>query len=158
MKAISLWQPWASAVVRGSKRIETRSWKTNYRGPLAIHAAKRRKVTELIGFGACWAWCGALGFIMSGAKLYDRLPFGAIIGMVDLVDCRETGSFTNNELDELRGYEIYQWTERQMGDFSLGRWGWVLEHPRKLKKPIPMTGAQRLFNVPDGILLLGTYE
>lgn len=40
MRAISLWQPWASAIALGSKRIETRSWSTSYRGPLAIHAAK----------------------------------------------------------------------------------------------------------------------
>ena len=47
MKAISLWQPWASLCVlpgpngRAVKTIETRSWPTKYRGPLAVHAAKR---------------------------------------------------------------------------------------------------------------------
>lgn len=40
MKTISLWQPWASLVAIKAKRIETRSWYTSYRGPLAIHAAK----------------------------------------------------------------------------------------------------------------------
>lgn len=40
MKAISLWQPWASLVPAGAKPVETRSWSTSYRGPLAIHAAK----------------------------------------------------------------------------------------------------------------------
>jgi activating signal cointegrator 1 len=40
MKAITLTQPWATLVAIGAKRIETRSWPTNYRGPLAIHAAK----------------------------------------------------------------------------------------------------------------------
>ena len=34
MKAPSLWQPWASAIAVGAKRVETRSWPTNYRGPL----------------------------------------------------------------------------------------------------------------------------
>lgn len=33
MKAISLWQPWASAIAVGAKRVETRSWATKYRGP-----------------------------------------------------------------------------------------------------------------------------
>ena len=42
MKAISLHQPWASAVAIGIKTHETRSWRTNYLGPLAIHAAKKR--------------------------------------------------------------------------------------------------------------------
>lgn len=41
MKAISLWQPWASLVAVGAKKIETRSWATKYRGSLAIHATKK---------------------------------------------------------------------------------------------------------------------
>lgn len=40
MKALTLTQPWATLVAIGLKRIETRSWSTPYRGPLAIHAAK----------------------------------------------------------------------------------------------------------------------
>ncbi len=41
MKAISIWQPWASLIAIGAKQIETRSWATGYRGLLVIHAAKR---------------------------------------------------------------------------------------------------------------------
>jgi hypothetical protein len=41
VKALTLWQPWASLVALGVKSIETRSWSTSYRGPLAIHASKR---------------------------------------------------------------------------------------------------------------------
>jgi hypothetical protein len=41
MKAISLWQPWASAIALGWKKNETRHWSTDYRGPLLIHAAKK---------------------------------------------------------------------------------------------------------------------
>jgi len=41
MKAISLWQPWATLISIGAKRIETRSWETLYRGSIVIHAAKR---------------------------------------------------------------------------------------------------------------------
>ena len=53
MKVLTLTQPWATLVAIGAKRIETRSWSTKYRGPLAIHAAK--------GFPA-WAkdMCGSL--------------------------------------------------------------------------------------------------
>lgn len=39
MKALSLRQPWAWLVVTGYKTIETRTWKTNYRGLLLIHAS-----------------------------------------------------------------------------------------------------------------------
>jgi hypothetical protein len=47
MKAISLHQPWAAAVAVGIKWIETRSWRTHYRGPLAIHAAKTKSTDNL---------------------------------------------------------------------------------------------------------------
>lgn len=39
MKVITIWQPWASLIVLGHKKIETRGWATKYRGPLLIHAA-----------------------------------------------------------------------------------------------------------------------
>src|SRR5260370_42147173 len=41
MKALTLWQPWASLVAFEEKKVETRTWATKYRGPLAIHAAVR---------------------------------------------------------------------------------------------------------------------
>jgi hypothetical protein len=41
MKAITIWQPWASLIAIGAKQYETRSWETKYRGPIAIHAAKK---------------------------------------------------------------------------------------------------------------------
>ncbi len=40
MKTLTLTQPWAQLIAIGAKRIETRSWGTKYRGPIAIHAAK----------------------------------------------------------------------------------------------------------------------
>src|SRR5258708_5270609 len=56
VKALTLWQPWASLIAVGAKTIETRSWSTSYRGPLAIHAAKRKPDTELLEDG----WAGEL--------------------------------------------------------------------------------------------------
>jgi hypothetical protein len=32
MKALSVWEPWASMIASGVKTIETRSWQTSYRG------------------------------------------------------------------------------------------------------------------------------
>ena len=58
-KALTVRQPWAGAIVRGDKRVENRSWPTNYRGRLLIHA-------------------GAVG---------DGEPKRAIIGSVNVVDC-----------------------------------------------------------------------
>lgn len=160
MRAISLWQPWASAVALGSKRIETRHWPAGYRGPLAIHAAKRRVLSELIHYGSFWNWQGALrgtGASFGGPSLHEVLPFGAIVAVVTLADCRPSESFTVGELDTPRQPEgeygdLYTWTERQMGNFEIGRYGWVLTGVRPLLKPLPFVGRQGFFNVPDELL------
>lgn len=165
MRAISLWQPWASAVAVNAKRIETRHWSTPYRGPLAIHAAKRKNVNELIHYHSHWSWQGALRAAGWNWGRHDRefirggfgLPFGAIVAVCELTDCLPTGSFTQEELDTPRRpgdtkADAYDWTERQMGDFTLGRFGWVLTNIRRIERPIPFKGGQGFFNVPDDLI------
>lgn len=67
MRALSLRQPWASMIASGSKTIETRTWRTNYRGPLAIHASARPyKDMDL-----------PTGGIIAVARLYDCRPMEA---------------------------------------------------------------------------------
>src|SRR3546814_20184887 len=80
VKAISLWQPWASAIALGHKSIETRHWPTKYRGELALHAAKRFGPDER-EFASIER---ALG------RMPARLPLGALVAVVDLLDCRTT--------------------------------------------------------------------
>lgn len=156
MRAISLWQPWASAIAVGSKRFETRSWATKYRGPIAIHAAKRCNRFELIGFKCSWNWSGALAAAVGGTAmgsdihLDEALPFGALVAVAEITACVSTGELTQRVLDEprstvlasVRHPDLYEWTERQMGDFSLGRFAWQLENVRPLREPIPMKGRQ----------------
>lgn len=120
------------------------------------HEAKRMVKNELIHYGSSWTWCGVLGQRMghSEPELWDALPFGAIDAVCDLADCRPTGSFSNQELDEprqcpeLEPYaDQYQWTERMLGNYALGRFGWVLDNIRALSEPIPCRGRQGLFQV-----------
>ena len=125
MKAISLWQPWASAIAMGLKSIETRSWSTSYRGLLVIHAAKR--------------WTKHQDAILRESTLDPLvvgLPLGAIIAVGRLVDCRP--------VDQL----ILDRRERRWGDYSAGRFGWTLTHVERLREPIPFIGRQGLFTVP----------
>lgn len=156
MKAISLWQPWATAIALGSKRIETRSWSTSYRGPLAIHAAKRCVKSELSDFACEWSWCGAMGWEMGESNQWQSLPFGAIVATCVLVDVRPTESFTDDEILAKRWPTgrppNYGWTEWQMGDFYPGRFGWMLANVKALPNPIPFKGSQGFFDVPDGLL------
>jgi len=87
MKAISVRQPWAWAIIHGGKDIENRNWKTNYRGPLAIHAGKSFDFTraELRGViqGLYGKWLQETIYRFQHS---DDVR-GAIIGVVDLIDC-----------------------------------------------------------------------
>ena len=132
MKAISLWQPWATAIAVGVKRIETRHWTTRYRGPLAIHAAKHWDVDQK-DFASIERSLG---------RLPARIPFGAIVAVARLVDVRRT-----KEL-----YLTISPIERIYGNYSVGRYGWVLEDIRALDEPIPYRGAQGLFDVSSALL------
>jgi len=155
MKALSLWQPWASAIAVRAKRIETRSWATKYRGPLLIHAASKRDALVVDGLPTAWqvGWQAALYPLGCPDA---SLSFGAIVAVCTLSDCRPTETFTIDELDRPRtraGLPIgCIWTERMMGDFSKGRWGWVLTDIQPLRERIPWKGRQGLFDVPEMVL------
>lgn len=155
MKALSLWQPWATAIALGSKRIETRSWKTDYRGPLAIHAAKRCVKKEMNDLCFEGEWIGALHLeseVFPGEHRIDLdrfllMPFGSIVAICRLVDCKETEEIDG--IEDLRGgdHQSFRWCEEDLGDFSPGRFGWILEDIRQLVNPISYRGQQGLFDV-----------
>jgi hypothetical protein len=124
MKAISLWQPWATAIALGHKTIETRGFYTHYRGPLAIHAAKR--------FG------GNQHQVLRRSGLQcDSLPLGAIVAVARLVDVVPTQTLAN-EIDA---------TELFWGDYAPGRFGWILRDIEALEVPLPWQGKQGFFEV-----------
>jgi activating signal cointegrator 1 len=129
MKAISLHQPWASAIALGNKSIETRHWKPKHRGEIAIHAAKTLD-------------CEFAAAERSLGRLPARLPLGAIVAVATLVDCRPT--------HELK-LEIGA-IERLYGNYEPGRWGWMLEDIRVLAEPVGAVGRQSLFSIDGEIL------
>lgn len=72
MRALSLWQPWAHAVVHLGKRIENRQWRgCSYRGPFLIHAAK--------GFGKRDDFDDAVAAILDVVDAEHHLAFRKII-------------------------------------------------------------------------------
>ena len=151
MKAISLWQPWASLIMTRGKTYETRSWATNYRGPLVICAAKGGlPKAELIHQLCCWSFQGGLAPLVGkpldlSAKTWSgveigNLPFGMALGVVDLVDCIKTDDITQAQIG----------TDRPFGDFGLGRYAWRLENVRPFEKPLPVKGKQGFFDMEIG--------
>lgn len=79
--ALSVRQPWCWAIFFAEKDIENRTWATDYRGPLWIHASKTYDHE-----GAEWL-ARKFGERIPGP---DDLPLGAIVGRVDLVDCSQS--------------------------------------------------------------------
>jgi hypothetical protein len=137
VKALSLWQPWATLVAIGAKRIETRGWKTDYRGPLLIHAAKKwdrsllrltfeqpfRRVLEDAG-------------VMHEFGDDEVLPLGKVVAMVELTDVRPTEAF-----------RFISDQERAFGNYEAGRYGWTLDNTRRLYQPASIRGCQQLWRL-----------
>lgn len=107
MKAITLWQPHASLVAVRAKKIETRSWPTKYRGPLAIHAAQKWN-DELSSMLSLWEFQTGLSPLVgmpldfskqtwSGVK-EEHLPRGAVIAICNMVDCIPTDDLTQKQI------------------------------------------------------------
>jgi hypothetical protein len=132
MKALSLWQPWASAIALGHKRIETRHWSTDFRGPLAIHAAKLF-TSEQRDFHIAE---------MRSWRLPRELPFGAIVALARLVDVVPTEQLATHVGD----------VEALYGNYGPNRFGWLLADIEPLAVPVPFTGRQGLFHVPEEAL------
>ena len=141
MKALTLWQPWATLVAIGAKRIETRSWSTNYRGPLAIHAARTTK-----GHEACFREPFRSTLEAYGYRVPLNAPHMSIIAICELVEVLPT--------EEVR--EVVANRELAFGDFADGRFAWLLEDVQRLGIPIRVKGAQGLWEwEPEPLRQLG---
>lgn len=162
MKAISLWQPWASAMASGAKRIETRSWRfpeALIGQPLAIHASKKDP-RSVVG---PWMshYCVSAGVDHYRAIHVIRperaLPYGKIVAVVRVIACLPVEEISAEMLDVTRiqsrpyfgGEFRYGLSERQLGNYEPGRFGWVTELILPLTKPVECVGRQRIFNLSD---------
>ncbi|MCG6137675.1 MAG: ASCH domain-containing protein [Nostoc sp. LLA-1] len=137
IKAISLHQPWASLIPMGLKKYETRSWSTNYRGPLLICAAKKTSREQKLYHQYFLTKYQELLTDTDNYVDWDDLPFGCAVALVDLTACiRMTQTFINEQPQ----------TELDTGDWRLGRFAWKLDNIRRIVPAIPITGKQGLFN------------
>lgn len=150
MKVISILQPWATLVAIGAKKIETRSWNTNYRGPILIHASARfDKEQERLAFE--WSQ------LLKDSRVY-HCHRGAIIGKAELV---ATSILCPPYHDETAPFGIYYqehgaaFTEQELafGDYSPGRYGWLMADPIQFDEPVIAKGRLGLweFNNLDKI-------
>lgn len=122
MKALSIRQPWAELILSGRKKYELRKWRTAFRGTIAIHAGLTIETADVISAG------------LAGISLVT----GAVVGLVDVVDCVP---FESRHAEELHAAGVYfrEWPE--------ARFAWVLTNPWRLPVPIPCKGKLGLFGV-----------
>jgi hypothetical protein len=121
MKALTVKQPWAWAVIHGGKDIENRNQRINYRGELFIHAGKGED-SEAHSFPA-------LNAVIPND--YPALRRGQVLGTVALIGCHNS---------ETCGNSCSVWAED-------GCWHWELADARAIPFPYPATGKLGLWNL-----------
>lgn len=141
---------------QGEKTVETRSYQVpkGFRGRIAIHASKTFNTDDKL---LCHEFYFAAAFNRHKIALpvvpeeygfggpnpsngdNGDFPLGAVIGTVDLYDCRKMDSW----------FRIGSWRlsekERAFGCYETGRFAWFLRNPIRFSKPIPARGALGLW-------------
>lgn len=140
MIAITVRQPWAFSIAAGLKSIENRTWGTQYRGLLAIHAGARwdnvgqRRIAELTG------------------QVVVKTAMSAIVGVVELIGIHNSPScLRTSRLPYLHPdgpYECSPWAVGGDGGGVVRHW--ELANARQLAEPVACKGRLGLWDLtPD---------
>lgn len=123
MKVLTIKEPWATLIIEGYKKYEFRSWKTNYRGKILIHAGLSLEKDQLEKF-----------------KDYNlECSKGMIIGEAELVDC----ILVTDEFDkELKSIDPIVYGNSG----HVQNYAWKLENVKKYDEGIPVKGKLGLWN------------
>ena len=136
-KAVTLYQPYASFMAVNEKLIETRSWSTNYRGTVFIHAGLR-----LPAHGSPEE-AHARELLRGSAHLSDTpleiLPRGFLLSCGTLVDVVRMDEAYCARMEDTREY--------QLGWYSPGRYAWIFEDMQQLPELVPFKGQLSLWDV-----------
>ena len=150
IKCITLFQPWASLVALGAKKIETRSWRIWYRGPLLIHASRAfpryaRDLCKKEPFATILLGAG-YKHPLSGLVDPGQLPRGAVVAACTLQHCVRIGT---------AGIALPPpEPERSFGDYTAGRYAWMLSDIQPLPTPIAARGSMGLWEPDQEVRLL----
>lgn len=128
MKVITIKEPFASLIANNIKHIETRSWKTNYRGKIYIHSSKvghnlkgRDELKELV-------------------KSIKTNPSHILCKCI-LKDC----IYMDEEfINKIKNNHI----EYICGHYEVGRYAWILDNV-ELITPIEAKGKLGIWNYED---------
>lgn len=125
MKVITIREPFATLIKDKVKIYETRSWKTNYRGEIYIHAAKAKSKASNASIASTY--------------LKSQENHEHIICKCILKDCiYMTEEFINNIKKRPKEYNS--------GHYEVGRYAWQLEVIEVLEEPIYAKGQLGIWN------------
>lgn len=127
MKVLSIKEPYATLIASGNKLIETRSWKTNYRGEIFIHASGTKLAKEYL----------TNEYVLSLITNLN-LNFGNIICKANLIDCVY---MDDNFLNKIK----LNAKEYNLGLYEKGRYAWIFEDVEPIY-PIPAKGKLNIWN------------
>jgi hypothetical protein len=137
MKVLSMIQPWASLFVLRESTFETRTWKTNYRGTLAIHTSKKIDKT------AC-NHPAIQTLLLKHGYTIDTLPTGMIIAKGRLEKCLKVTE-NNKTWSVLEDGQIVSGNDYFLGDFREGNYAWLVQDLELLDEFIPAKGKLGLW-------------
>ena len=121
MKALSIQQPWAWAILHG-KPIENRTWPTHFAGRFLIHTGKKFDL-----YGYSWL-LDHRDLLTAEIPHRDSFQRGGFVGKSRIIDC----------------------VDRHPSQFFFGPWGFVLTDSQPIEF-IPYRGQLGFFDVPDEI-------
>lgn len=125
MKALTIKEPWASLIINNYKTYEFRSWKTNYRGKILIHAGLSLEKNELKYF-----------------EDYNlNYQCGNIIGEATIIDCILVTKELNKKILDINN-KVYKNNHENL-------YAWKLENIVKYENPIPIKGKLGLWNYKE---------
>lgn len=133
--ALSIRQPWASAIASGPKDVENRTWRTSYEpgGLIAVHASAG---IEWQVPDEAWAAAGVAPYRrgMRRADWTATLPLGAVIAVATLAGCHHDR--------DCKAAPCSPWRVRDC-------WHWQLASVRVLPEPVPCRGMLGLWRLPE---------
>lgn len=139
MKCLTIRPPWSDLIVLGFKRVEFRTWKVDYRGPVAIHAGMSVDKAAILyltkRLDMPWKLNRHVGDeqleTMKRYLVYPRR--GVVLAVANLVSIDKS-----------------EYHDKELG-FSVDEWGWVLDDVKALKREVPLKGQLGLFSVKGSI-------
>ncbi len=131
MKVISIKEPWATLIKDNKKHIETRSWRTTYRGPIYIHASKSKVPSTVLNNVELMNIVGD-----------SHMNYGKIICRANLIDCVY---MTQEFINQMRQNE----QEYICGFYEEGRYAWILSDVEELSEYIAANGHLGIWNYDD---------